>query len=74
MYLFAIVIHLIQTLQPGYIYGCSECTTLKIFDISFSEPPPRNSMFINLVYNEDKIIAFLYIYIYSNLHVYCIQK
>ena len=33
-----------------------------------------NSKFIHLTYNEDKIISFLYIYIYYNLHVYCIKK
>ena len=41
-----------------------------LFDITFSKPPPRNSMFIQLLYNEDKIIAFLDIYICFNLHVY----
>ena len=46
---------------PGYICYCSLCNTLtKIFDISFSKTP-RNSMFIHLVYNEDRIIYFLYI-------------
>ena len=34
-----------------------------MFDISFSNLPSRSSMFINLVYNEDKIISFLYVFI-----------
>ena len=32
-----------------------------MLDISFSKPPSRNSMFTHLVYNEDKVISFLYI-------------
>ena len=47
---------------------------LKIFDISFSKPPSRNPMFIQPMYNEDKIISFLYTYIYFNLHIYCIKR
>ena len=31
--------------------------------IFFSKPPSRNSIFIQLVYNEDKIISFLYLFI-----------
>ena len=36
---------------------------VKMFDISFIKPPSRNSMLFHLVYNEDKIIYFLYIFI-----------
>ena len=35
--------------------------TLKMFEISFSKPPSRNYMFIQLMHIEDKIISFLYI-------------
>ena len=38
---------------------------------SFSKSP-RNSIFIHLVYNEHKIISFLYICF--NLHVYCMKE
>ena len=41
---------------------------------SFNNSHFRNSMFIHLVYDEDKIIYFLYIYIYFNLQVYCIKR
>ena len=34
-----------------------------MFEISLSKPPSRNSMFIHLVYNENKIISFRYIFI-----------
>ena len=34
------------------------CSTVKMFDISFTKPPSRNSVIILLVYNEDKIIFF----------------
>ena len=37
-----------------------------MFGISLSKPPSRNSMFIRVVCNEDKIISFLYI-IYFNM-------
>ena len=53
---------------PGYICDCSQCTTLKMFDISFSKPSSRNSVIIHVAYNEDKIIYFLYIFF--NLHIY----
>ena len=42
--------------------------TLKMFDISFSKSPSRNSLIIHMVYNEDKIIYFLCVYF--NLHIY----
>ena len=45
-----------------------------LFDISFSKLPSRKSMFTQLVYNEDKIISFLYIDIYFNLEGYCIKR
>ena len=49
---------------PGYICDYSECNTLEIFDISLSKLPSRNSIFIYLVNNDDKIIFFaLYIYL-----------
>ena len=35
----------------------------KMFDISFIKTPPRNSMFIHLVYKDDKTISFIYIFI-----------
>ena len=47
---------------PGYICDCSQYTTFKLFDISFSKEPSRNSMIIHQMYNEDKIIYFLYIF------------
>ena len=28
---------------PGYILDCLQCTTLKMFEITFSKPPSRNS-------------------------------
>ena len=54
---------------PGYICDCSWCTTLKVFDINFSTPPSRNSIFIHLVYNEEKIISSLYIFISFYIYV-----
>ena len=56
---------------PGYICDWSLCTILKMFDISFRKPPSRNSMFIHLVYNKDKIISFLYMFI---LHEYYTKR
>ena len=42
-----------------------------MFDISFSKPPSRDSTFIHFMYNEDKIIAFLYItYFFQFLYIY----
>ena len=58
---------------PGYVCDCLQCTTLKLFDISFSKPPSRNSMIIHLVYNEDKMIYFLifiYLFIYILISLY----
>ena len=45
------------------------CSTVKMFDISFTKPPSRNSVIILLVYNEDKIIFFLHA-IYSEKRKY----
>ena len=36
--------------------------SLKIFNIRFSKPSSRNSMFIHLVYNKDKITFFTYLF------------
>ena len=36
--------------------------SLKIFNIRFSKPTSRNSMFIHLVYNKDKITFFTYLF------------
>ena len=46
---------------------------LKSFDTCFSKTPSRNSMFIHLVYNEDKITLFLYLNIYFN-YMHIVQK
>ena len=54
---------------PDYICDCSWCTTLNVFDINFSTPPSRNSIFIHLVYNEEKIISSLYIFISFYIYV-----
>ena len=40
-----------------------------MFDISFSKPPSTKSMFIHLVYNEDKIISFLYIFVLIYMYI-----
>ena len=47
----------------GYVWDCLQCTTLKMFDISSSNLPCRNSMFILLMFNKGKIISYLYIFI-----------
>ena len=39
-----------------------------MFDVSFSTTPSTSSMFIHLVYNEDKKISFLYIFILILTH------
>ena len=39
-----------------------------MFHIIFSKRPFRKCMFIDVVYNEDKIISF-FLYIYLNLHI-----
>ena len=54
----------------GYIYDCSQCTTLKMFNISFSKSPSRKSVIIHHVYNEDKIIYFLYIFILIYIYIF----
>ena len=56
----------------GYICDCSQCTNCKMFDISFSKPDCRNYMITQLVYSEDRIIYFLYIFILIYLHT-CIH-
>ena len=62
------MIHFFQFTMLLVIFVIVLNATLKIFDISFSKPRPRNSMFIHPVYKEDKIIS-LHIYIYNfNLH------
>ena len=40
-----------------------------MFDFSFSNQPSRNSMFIYLVYNEDKINSFLYAFILIYIYI-----
>ena len=41
---------------PGYICGCLQDTTLKIFDISFIKPPSRKCIITHLVYSEDEVL------------------
>ena len=40
-----------------------------MFDINFSKPPSRNSVILHLVYNEDKIIYFLYSFILIYMYI-----
>ena len=40
------------------VSDCSQCTTLKTLDISFHQPPSRNSVIIHLAYHKDKINFF----------------
>ena len=40
-----------------------------MFDINFSKRPSRNSVIIYLVYSEDKIIYFLYIFILIYMYI-----
>ena len=57
---------------PGYICGCLQHSTLKMFDISFIKPPSRKCMITHLEYSEDKVIYFLYIFIliYTHTHTH----
>ena len=45
-----------------------------MFNVSFSKPPSRNFMFIHLVYNEDKVISFLYIISYKKVNTNNLSK
>ena len=47
---------------PGYICDCSQCTTLKMFDISFSKLLSRNPLYF--------LLHDIYIYIYTHTHTH----
>ena len=52
---------------PGYICGCLQDSTLKIFFISFIKPPSRKCMITHLEWRQSNLFSF---YIYFNLHTH----